>query len=612
MELSMNTIARQASTGTMSRRTSALPLPIARELHLHAAGGGVPSCRSTVRFVGLSAVAILVLAFGPSIQAETTVPAIGIGTSLTGEFTINTHADSVTYSGPVAVVIRGMPVLEIRGTVSGVGWGGTGIVDRAENAHYHYDIPFVARWRSDAAHPRLVFYHHGGPPPLIAVVKNDKLAGAANPNRFAELIGDLLVGVPALLDHATYIAVNRRGMRGDGRFSATYLPPVPPLTAAEVATIKADLASAPGNPGFVQPGIAVGAPVAVAPSMDVPTYRDIARALEHVVAGIQGTHFRTRVAFGGSAGARLLAGLDFGRSGVGTRSVRTGGNHVVPYNSGSPRIFDGFILNGFPYMAGIENADKHFPLSAPVMFLQGQGDERYQQHVTMAHELLQKGVSLKGRVWLYEIKNLTHGTRDNPYNTPTPLDGDRLGCFASAAIRNMRALLEEHRAPPISTMTGRIVAGALRFDQARGTTTNVAPVLNDPTIDTIVVDPNLTPRTIGGAETARWLAVTAVLPRTGEALTPPTVACRLGGYRLMFFGSQLVPYASADLLRMYGSFEGYRQCVSQKVASLEAQSLYDPRVESALETAERARGLFTPASTSTSRCDQRASSTPVK
>src|SRR5215213_5173657 len=80
-------------------------------------------------------------------DADTTVPISGIGTSMTGAVTINTHVDSVTYSDPVEVTIRGMPVVEIRGTVSGVGWGGAGIVARASSSHYHYDIPFVARWR---------------------------------------------------------------------------------------------------------------------------------------------------------------------------------------------------------------------------------------------------------------------------------------------------------------------------------------------------------------------------------------------------------------------------------------------------------------------------------
>lgn len=552
--------------------------------------------RRSSRILLLVPTALLAFASLRVAHADTTAPVTGIGTSLTGDVVINTHADGVTYSDPVDVVIDGIAAVEIRGTVSGVGWGGMGIVPRAASAHYHYDIPFVARWRKHGACNRLVFYNHGGGGSLIGAVKRDKLSAATNANRFAELNGDLLIGVPALLDGATYVSINRRGLRGDGTFSATYLPPVAPLTAAEVASIEADLATAPGTAGFVQPGIAVGALVPALPTNDAPTCRDIVHALERVIADIQGMRFRTRIATGTSSGARLFAAFNFGRSVIGTKSVRTGGNHVVPYDAGSPRIFDGFILMGFGYTAGVEHADSTFPLSAPAIFFQGQGDERYQQHVTMAHELLQKGVTLNGRVWLYESRNLTHVTRDNISEITTGSDGDRLGCFVSAAIRNLRACLEQGCAPPVSRMAGRIVDGALRFDQAGGVTTNVAPVLNDPALDTVIVDPMLTPRPIGSAETARWLTVTAALPHVPDAITPPTVACRLGGYKLMFFGAQLVPHFPAELAAKYGTFECYRACVCRTVACLAAQGLYDPRVESACATAERARGLFSPAS----------------
>ena len=538
--------------------------------------------------------AALGLASSTDLRADTTVPITGIGTQLTGDFTINTHVDSVTYANPVAVIIHGIPAVEIRGTVSGVGWGGTGIVPRAVNAHYRYQIPFVARWRRDCPGCRLVFFNHGGGLSLMVAVKRDKLAAATNPHRFAELSGDLLAGVPALLNQATYISINRRGLRGDGLFSATYLPPVAPLTAAEVTTLEADLASAPGDPGFVQPGIAVGAPVPALPTNDAPTFRDVARALERVVGALQGVQFRTRIAAGTSSGARLLAALNFGRSVsvTGSMSVRTGGNHVDPYDASSARIFDGFILNGFTYVANVEHVDPAAPFSAPTMFLQGQGDERYQQHVTMAHELLQKGVVLGGRVWLYEIKNLPHVTRDVVSEVVSHSDGDRLGCFVSAAIRNLFAHVEQGRSPPVSRMAGRIIAGALRFDQANGATTNVAPIPNDPSLDAYVVDAMLTPRTIGPAETARWLTVTAALPHVPDAIAPPTIACRLGGYKLMFFGSPLVPFTPAELAARFGSFECYRNCVIRAVAGLEAQGLYDQRVESACETAELVRALF--------------------
>src|SRR5262249_16949481 len=153
---------------------------------------------------------------------------------------------------------------------------------------------------------------------------------------------------------------------------------------------------------------------------DVPTSRDIARALERVLADRLNQTFHTRIAVGLSTGSRLVAAMNFGCSVIGTKSVRTGGNHVVPYNPTSGLIFDGFILNGFGYTAGVDHADPTYPISAPTMFVQGQGDALYQQHVTMAHELFRKGITLKGSVWIYEVKNLTHVTRDTSRETTQP------------------------------------------------------------------------------------------------------------------------------------------------------------------------------------------------
>ena len=80
-------------------------------------------CRSFIACARpLLAVGVLLgLASVRAAPADTTVPITGIGTSVTGDFVINTHADSVTYSDPVDVVIGGLTAVEIRGTVSGVG-----------------------------------------------------------------------------------------------------------------------------------------------------------------------------------------------------------------------------------------------------------------------------------------------------------------------------------------------------------------------------------------------------------------------------------------------------------------------------------------------------------
>jgi hypothetical protein len=91
----------------------------------------------------------------------------------------------------------------------------------------------------------------------------------------------------------------------------------------------------------------------------------------------------------------VFAGFNFGRSGIGTKSVRTGGNNVIPYDTASPRIFDGFILMGFPYIPDVKRRPE--PLSAAVMFVPGAGDEH--TSVTMARTA-QEGVALNGSVWL--------------------------------------------------------------------------------------------------------------------------------------------------------------------------------------------------------------------
>jgi hypothetical protein len=102
----------------------------------------------------------------------------------------------------------------------------------------------------------------------------------------------------------------------------------------------------------------------------------------------------------------------------------------------------------------------------------------------------------------------------------------------------------------------------------------------------------LTPRTVGPAETNHWLAVTVALAHVSDAITPPSMACRLGGYKLMFFGPQLMPEDPSHFAERYGCFERYRDCLCRTVQRLESQGLYDQRVESAVETAELARSRF--------------------
>jgi hypothetical protein len=384
--------------------------------------------------------------------------------------------------------------------------------------------------------------------------------------------------------------MNRRGLVADGRFAAKFLPSeIAPLTQSEVDAARA--AIAPGDAGYQHPDLFAGAPVPTTISVDTATFRDVNRALQVVVADVSGNRFREKISVGTSAGAVATSGMAFGRSAIGTASVRTGGNHFVPYDTTTPRIFDAFIFNGFVYNSDVARADAEQPLSGRVFFIQGRGDERYQQSIRMAHELMQKGVTLAGSVWVYEIANLTHVTRDNPLDVPpSGLNGEGIGVYYGAAIRNMRELLAGEAAPPRSRIAGRIVEGGLVFDVAGGTTT-MMPVREDPSIDT-VDSFMITPRVVDAATTARWQAVTAALDHDDDAIIGPSLASRIGGYQLRFFGTGLTPFSPAELAARYGNFAGYRDSVSATVEGLAAERLYDPRVESAHQTAERARALF--------------------
>jgi hypothetical protein len=92
--------------------------------------------------------------------------------------------------------------------------------------------------------------------------------------------------------------------------------------------------------------------------------------------------------------------------------------------------------------------------------------------------------------------------------------------------------------------------------------------------------------------TGWWTAVTAALPHENAAIVGPSLGCRIGWYTLRFTGTGLTAFTAADLAGLYGSFEVYRDCVTEVVDQLAAADLYDPRVETARQTADRARDLF--------------------
>ncbi|MCC6621830.1 MAG: hypothetical protein IT385_11280 [Deltaproteobacteria bacterium] len=520
-------------------------------------------------------------------RGDTTVTGLGVGTRVG---TIDTHVDSVTYSDPLQIEIPGAGrAWEISGTVSGVGWGGVGLRAGVANRHYEYTVPFVARWPQHGGGKTLVMYHHGGTVPIPMLVQLEAQLGAAHVNRYAERYGDELAGLPTAVLKGTYIAVNRRAILGDGRLGAKYpTSEVTGLTSDEVNALPP------------HPDIGVGLPVPATISLDTATFRDVDRALQIVVSRVSGRTFRERIFVGTSAGAIVGSGMVFGCSVIAGECQRTGGNRLAPYDPGAAPLFDGFIFMGFPYLLTRADlpepwiADRDHPLDAPVFFLQGRADERYQHPIRMAHDLIRRGVELDGAVWIYEIANQPHVTRDTSANVPVAArHAEPGGPYLGAALRNMRELLAGDAEPPASRIAGRIADGALVFDVDNGPTRTM-PIREDALRDAVgsvmITQRTLDQGPFDSGATARWIEVTAALPHEPGPIVGPSVDCRIGYFTTEFFGSLFA--VDDELLAEMGSFRDYRRCVRDSVSSLAAERLYDPRVERPDATAERYRALF--------------------
>lgn len=124
-----------------------------------------------------------------------------------------------------------------------------------------------------------------------------------------------------------------------------------------------------------------------------------------------------------------------------------------------------------------------------------------------------------------------------------------------------------------------------------GTTTRI-PVREDLSLDGTAFGPNVVVRTVDAATSAHWVAVTGALDHDEGVVVGPSIACRVGGYQLRFAGTLVTAFAPDELARRYGSFTGYRDCIDDNLDALEAERLYDPRVESAAEIAARECALF--------------------
>ena len=144
------------------------------------------------------------------------VPVSGIGTQLGN---IDTRVEAVTHSEPVLVEIPEVgAAFEMHGVVSGIGWGGTGIVSRARDAHYAYEVSYVARWPQHGGGHLLVAYYHGGPPPAVAVLQADRRLGADESEPLRRTLRRRAGRRADACPEGHLCSFNRRGLRPDGTY----------------------------------------------------------------------------------------------------------------------------------------------------------------------------------------------------------------------------------------------------------------------------------------------------------------------------------------------------------------------------------------------------------
>jgi len=476
---------------------------------------------------------------------------------------INTSIEAVTYANPTRIHRGGLNYFEVTGSIRGIGWGGewadlTGPAPvLSANAHYTYDIPFLLRWAQNWD-GTLVYYSHGRAN-LGLLTFADGFLGADNEGRHLEVEGRFISDAVLVPSRGyAFFAPNLNGLKRDGGFS--------------IIALEGPFASQP-----------------LMATIDVPIARDITQVAERLLAKLTGRPVARTIGTGHSAGALVMQFVNGGAStnlDDGTR-LFTGGNFVRAYDPNSGLIFDGVI----PIAGSSFRLHPQFPMTAPMMMVCGQADYSGVDTVHYASRLLRAGVDISSKLWLYQVRNLTHNFAEIVESTPninrllleqfgveSNADGDRMQPVLAAMLENMAELLKYGTPPPRSRIDGQGVDNdgngtpdAISFPQANGQATQFWPFVDDPAIDTFL-DEQI-PTSVPGL-TARYLEVLAALNHEAGLMLPQT-SCRLGGFRLSA-DARLMPFE--DFFAHWKSKGEYQACVEHTLNWLSQQRLYDRRL----------------------------------
>ena len=526
----------------------------------------MPLCRTVC-------VAVLLCAWGAHARAqEAVLPVSGIGTSIPDVYgdasgvSVATTVTSIAYTLPVRVRRDHVELLEVTGSIKGVGWGGEWQMPGGPNpivdvtSHYSYDIPFVLRWHP-AFDGTLIYYSHGRAS-LSLLLLAESVIGEANEGRRNEREGDFIAS--AMLEgsrrHA-FFAANLSGLKKDGSFSMRALD-----------------------------GPFAGEPLAG--TVDAVTARDLARAGKHLMEVLTGKPVKTTVGMGHSAGALIAQFLDSGQSMIldedrfGTRLL-TGGDFNTPYEPASGRIFDAFVALA-PSEVTVNRAQ---PLAAPMLMIAGQAEFAGVNSLLYARRVARAGGDL-GLLRVYQVRNLPHNFAEIVESTPNlnqmfadlfgaapQADGDRMKPVIAAVLDRAVDWAARGTPAPASRIEGKGVdldgdglTDALAFPYANGGFTTAVPAVDDSTLDRY---DGFTADTAFDIVTSRYLEPLAGMVYDPAALSLPFETCRLGGFVISeaFSDSTFVPFT--NMAERWKSFGDYRACLASQLTALSQTGLYD-------------------------------------
>ena len=489
---------------------------------------------------------------------------------------IDTHVSQVTLPPPASIHRLGLVYSEIRGTIKGIGWGGS--TAALLKCPYEYELPYVLRIPPGWDGGLVIFRHQFERADLVAPW--EEAYGDRNFYRVIHEEADRSISDVALHPNRrwAFFAVNQTGVAPGGAFNTRLLE---------------------------APGCTAGTPVTSL--RDTSIARDHALLAQRLLKLLRDRDTTLTLGVGFTQGAVVNLGLNAGHRYPGD-STKAGDNHRTPYDLSSGHIFDGFLwIDGAP-ATGV-NETIAAP-SVPTIFLLGEATAVNQQAPINQISRLVTSMGLHNVepfVRVYSVRNLPlidadmnlSLTREDidwadatlPSQPSAPREyylgsGERIRPVTGALLD---ALAEWTKGvPPVASRFNgdAIQSGStlVRIDfQRTGPTTTVSsfPYGDDQTQGQDTFDGLNATATTGTQATqlrAAWSTARTELAIRAASIVLPETACRRGTFHFTpgLAGTDFHQYDESSFLTRWPDASAQQLCRTTTVDALVSGGLYDP------------------------------------